>query len=65
MIGTVPLANLIRTEKTFQLPSVMQTGRAQGMQSMDDAIKQLYKDDKITYQSALDYAEDKKSFKRR
>lgn len=49
MIGTVPLANLIRTEKTFQLPSVMQTGRAQGMQSMDDAIKQLYKDDRITY----------------
>ncbi|MFH1116784.1 MAG: type IV pilus twitching motility protein PilT [Pseudomonadota bacterium] len=65
MIGTIPLANLIRTEKTFQLPSVMQTGRAQGMQSMDDAIKQLYKDDKITYQTALDYAEDKKSFKRR
>jgi twitching motility protein PilT len=34
MIGTLPLANLIRTEKTFQIPSVMQTGRGQGMQSM-------------------------------
>lgn len=65
MIGTIPLANLIRSEKTFQIPSVMQTGRAQGMQSMDDDIKRLYKDNKITYQVALDYAEDKKSFKRR
>ncbi|MDQ7784375.1 MAG: type IV pilus twitching motility protein PilT [Desulfomonilaceae bacterium] len=65
MIGTIPLANLIRTEKTFQLPSVMQTGRAQGMQSMDDAIRQLYKNEKVTYQTALDYAEDKRSFKRR
>ena len=65
LIGTVPLANLIRTEKTFQIPSVMQTGRGQGMQSMDDAIMQLYKDDKITYQAALDFAENKKSFKRR
>lgn len=65
LIATIPLANLIRTEKTFQIPSVMQTGRSQGMQSMDDAIRQMYRDDKITYQTALDFAEDKKSFKRR
>jgi twitching motility protein PilT len=65
MIGTIPLANLIRSEKTFQIPSIMQTGRAQGMQSMDDAIKRLYEGERITYQTALDFAEDKKSFKRR
>ncbi len=62
MIGTVPLANLIRTEKTFQLPSIMQTGRAQGMQLMDDSIMQLLQAKKITLQTAKDAAENKKRF---
>jgi twitching motility protein PilT len=64
MIGTVPLANLIRSEKTFQLPSLMQTGRAQGMQSMDDAIRQLLEAKKITFDTAVEYAENKKAFRR-
>jgi twitching motility protein PilT len=62
MIGTVPLANLIRTEKTYQLPSIMQTGRAQGMQLMDDSIMQLLQAKKITAQTAKDAAENKKRF---
>lgn len=62
MIGTVPLANLIRSEKTFQLPSIMQTGRSQGMQSMDDAIMQLLQAKKISMQIAQEYAETKKRF---
>lgn len=62
MIGTVPLANLIRSEKTFQLPSIMQTGRAQGMQLMDDCIMQLLQAKKITMQTAQDAAENKKRF---
>lgn len=64
MIGTVPLANLIRTEKTFQLPSLMQTGRSQGMQSMDDSIKQLLNAKRITLETAIEYAENKKAFRR-
>lgn len=64
MIGTVPLANLIRSEKTFQLPSLMQTGRAHGMQSMDDAIRQLLNAKKITFETAVEYAENKKAFHR-
>jgi len=62
MIGTVPLANMIRSEKTFQIPSVMQTSRSQGMQSMDDAIQQLLREGKITVQAARDDAERKKRF---
>jgi twitching motility protein PilT len=62
MIGTVPLANLIRTEKTFQIPSIMQTGRGIGMQSMDDAIMALYKEGKITAETAYEYAESKRTF---
>ena len=30
LVATVPVANLIRAEKTYQLPSVMQTGRRSG-----------------------------------
>jgi twitching motility protein PilT len=62
MIGTVPLANLIRTEKTFQIPSIMQTGRGIGMQSMDDAIMALYKEGKITGETAFEYGESKRTF---
>lgn len=63
LIGTVPLANLIRNEKTFQIPSVMQTSRSQGMQSMDNAIQQLLQDGKITVQTARDDADQKKRFR--
>lgn len=62
LVATVPVANLIRAEKTYQLPSIMQTGRAQGMQSMDDAIMQLLQAGRITAQTAVDYAENKKRF---
>jgi twitching motility protein PilT len=62
LVATVPVANLIRAEKTYQLPSVMQTGRAQGMQTMDESLMQLMQAGRITAQTALDYAENKKRF---
>lgn len=62
MIGTLPLANLIRTEKTHQLASVMQTGRSQGMQSMDDSIAQLLQKGLISGATAYEYSENRKRF---
>ncbi len=62
LVATVPVANLIRSEKTYQLPSIMQTGRAQGMQAMDDSIIQLMHAGRITAQTAQDHAENKKRF---
>ena len=41
MICTPAIQNLIREAKTFQIPSVMQTGRNMGMQIMEDHIKAL------------------------
>lgn len=41
MIGNPAVANLIRNEKEFQLPTVIQTNRQNGMQTMDMAIEQL------------------------
>jgi twitching motility protein PilT len=37
------VSNLIREGKTFQIPSMMQTGKAQGMQTMNDALFDLVK----------------------
>lgn len=51
--------NLIREGKTHQLPSIMQTGRRQGMMTMDEAIIQLVRDRKITPQMALSFAQDR------
>lgn len=62
MIGTVPLANMIRTEKTHQLHSIMQTGRGIGMQSMDDALADLLAAGKIDQPTAMKYADSKKRF---
>jgi twitching motility protein PilT len=63
LIGTLPLANLIRGEKTHQIGSVMVTGRNLGMQTMDDSIMELYKEGKISAQTAFEYAENKNAFR--
>ena len=52
MIGTIPVSNLIRSEKLHQLPSVIQTNRSLGMCSMDESIQQLFKAGKITWETA-------------
>ncbi|HPC04237.1 MAG TPA: type IV pilus twitching motility protein PilT [Syntrophales bacterium] len=41
MIATPAVRNLIREAKTYQLPSMIQTGKKYGMQLLDDAIMEL------------------------
>jgi twitching motility protein PilT len=41
LIGTSPVAALIREKKTFQIPSVLQTGKKEGMQTLDDSVLSL------------------------
>ncbi|RLB19374.1 MAG: type IV pili twitching motility protein PilT [Deltaproteobacteria bacterium] len=43
MIATPAVRNLIREGKTFQIPSMIQTGKKYGMQTLDDAIMDLLK----------------------
>jgi len=62
MLGTTAIRNLIREGKTFQIPSIIQTGQAQGMQSMDQALRKLVMDGMVTKENALLHAFDKKSF---
>ncbi len=62
LIGTLSVANIIRDAKTFQLQSLMQTGRNIGMQMMDDALLKLVKEEKISVEQALAVASSKKLF---
>ena len=50
--------NLLREGKSHQLLTVMQTNRKQGMVSMDEAIIELYRNQKISREMALQYAQD-------
>jgi twitching motility protein PilT len=43
LIGTPAVRNLIREGKLHQIPSMMQTGRNVGMQTLDTAIAELAK----------------------
>jgi twitching motility protein PilT len=42
MTNTPAVANVIREAKTYMLPGIIQTGRKQGMQLMDDSLVDLY-----------------------
>lgn len=64
LIGTVPVSNLIRDNKTFQIPSIIQTGRAAQMRLMDESIVELLEAGKISLGQALKNIEQKKLLKR-
>ncbi len=60
--GTLSVANLIREDKTYQLPSAMQMAREAGMQSFDDALRLLLRHNRITPETAYLAAANKKEF---
>ena len=62
LIGSPALASMIRENKTFQIPSLMQGGQAVGMQTMDMALERLMREKTISPASALEKAIDKESF---
>ena len=62
LVCTPACANLIRENKTFQIPSVIQTGRKYGMQSLDNAIEELLKKGWIGAEEAYSKCIDKSKF---
>lgn len=62
MIATPAVRNLIREGKTFQIPSMLQTGQKYGMQTLDDAIMELLKKKIITAEDAYTKANEKQVF---
>jgi twitching motility protein PilT len=58
--GVLPLATMIRENKLFQLPSLMQRGRSFGMIRLDDSLADHVRAKRITEEVALGAAESKK-----
>jgi twitching motility protein PilT len=52
LTNTPAVANVIREAKTFMLPGIIQTGKKQGMQAMDDALTALAERGLITHDEA-------------
>ena len=59
MFGVPSISNLIREQKIFQIPSIMQTGRKLGMALMNDSLFKLVKDGLVAPEEALAKANDK------
>ncbi len=64
MVNTSGIGNLILNKKNFQIPSILQTGREQGMQLMDQALLEALKNKEIDPDDAYVNAVDKKQFQR-
>jgi twitching motility protein PilT len=57
------ISNLIREGKTFQIPSIMQTGKGQGMQTQIDAMIALVKSKTVSPNEAYNKAVDQVQMK--
>ena len=62
MVANPAIRNLIRENKLAQMYSVIQTGQAEGMQTMDQCLRKLVDSGVITVAAARERAESKDSF---
>ena len=62
LIVTSAMSNLIREGKTFQIPSMMQVGKALGMTTLNDALMELVTKKLVAPQEAYLKAIDKTAF---
>lgn len=61
MLGTDAILNLIREDKSFQIPSFLQSGAQIGMHTMNSELSRLVSQNKITKENAVRYTNDPKS----
>ncbi|MEA1939426.1 MAG: type IV pilus twitching motility protein PilT [Candidatus Caldatribacteriota bacterium] len=65
MIANPAIKNLIREGKTHQISSTIQISKKDGMQSLDQSLKDLLMEGIISQEDAIKKAVDKKSFRER
>jgi twitching motility protein PilT len=63
LTNTPAVANVIREAKTYMLPGIIQTGKKQGMQLMDDCLLDLYQRGLISPEEAYGRAEQKQTMR--
>jgi twitching motility protein PilT len=62
MVVNSAISNLIREDRAWQIPMVMQTGKKMGMRLMDDSLIELVKLKRISLEEAMSRATDKTKF---
>jgi len=62
MTATPAVRSLIREGKTYQLQSVIETSQQDGMNTLDQCLASLVKKGMVTYEDALEKAQDKVRF---
>jgi twitching motility protein PilT len=65
LTNTPAVANVIREARTFMLPGIIQTGKKQGMQLMDDALVDLCSRGLISAEEAITRADQRSEMKAR
>ena len=63
LVGSTAVSNLIREGKTFQIPSLMQTQKSAGMQTLNDALFNLVREGSVAVDEAFHKSVDRASFK--
>lgn len=64
MIANFAISNLIRENKTIQIPSMLQAGRRDGMHCLNDDLLALVHDGKVTKEEALKVSSDPTSLEK-
>jgi twitching motility protein PilT len=64
MLANPAIRNLIRENKVPQIVGTIQTSQLMGMQLMDNAIAEKFKNGSISRETALSYAVDKEYLKK-
>ncbi len=62
LVATPAIANLIREDRTFQIPSLMQIGQRQGMRLMDTSLAELVHEGTIALRDAYLRVDDPREF---
>jgi len=62
MVANPAIKNLIREGKAYQISSTIQISKKDGMQSLDQSLKDLLMEGKISQENAMKKAIDKKAF---
>ena len=64
MIANHAVRNLIREDKIYQIPTLIQSGGQEGMQSLDQDLQRLLQQGKIERQDAIKVAENPEVFEK-
>lgn len=62
LVNNNAVANLIREGKTFQIPTIMQTGKKEGMQILDRALLEAVQTGQVRGEDGWEFANDKQLF---